>query len=286
MPLDKTKLEKLKSNLSANQIDRLDLYVNEANFIYSLIEEDLNVAPMNFYEIGSGIGLLSRMVAEKGHTVMATEPATSGFGVVKVLQKVIEESFVTVLKAPIYYSVTAEELLPKLQEKNIGFDYIFCANVVEHVSDLKGFFDAIIPQLNEHGKFRFICPNYLFPYEPHFGFFSLPSKRLTRMIQKNRIKNSTIDKAEKFFEDLSFPNIFKLNRILRKYKIFRQYDNLATKNYMKRAIEDKYFANRKRKISYLISLLPKHVENFISMIPKVMLPVIDCQITKKKFVNK
>jgi 2-polyprenyl-3-methyl-5-hydroxy-6-metoxy-1,4-benzoquinol methylase len=285
MPLDLNKLEGLKHTLTANEIARLDLYVNEANFIYSLIEEDINVAPMNFYEIGSGIGLLSRMVAEKGHTVTATEPATSGFGVVKILQKVIEESFVTVLKAPIYYSATAEELFPKLQEKNISFDYVFCANVVEHVSDLNGFFGSIIPQLNESGRFRFICPNYLFPYEPHFGFISLPSKRLTRIIQNSRIKSSGIDKAEKFFEDLSFPNIFKLNKILRKYEICKRYDNLATKNYMKRAIEDEYFANRKRKVSYFISILPKHVEYFISMIPKIMLPVIDCQITKK-IVNK
>jgi hypothetical protein len=65
MPLDYKKLEFHKQLLSAYEIDRLDLYVNEAKFIYSLIEKELDVEPMNFYEIGSGIGLLSRMVADK-----------------------------------------------------------------------------------------------------------------------------------------------------------------------------------------------------------------------------
>ncbi len=110
MPLDEKKLEFQKQLLSAYEIDRLDLYVNEAKFIYSLIEKELNVEQMHFYEIGSGIGLLSRMVAEKGHNVIATEPATSGFGVVKVLQKVIEESFNTETNVPVYYSETAEDL--------------------------------------------------------------------------------------------------------------------------------------------------------------------------------
>ncbi len=100
MPIDEKNLEFHKQFLNAHEIDWLDLYVNEAKFIYSLIEKELDIEPMNFYEIGSGIGLLARMVAEKGHTVFATEPATCGFGVVKVLQKVIEKSFNTETSVP------------------------------------------------------------------------------------------------------------------------------------------------------------------------------------------
>jgi 2-polyprenyl-3-methyl-5-hydroxy-6-metoxy-1,4-benzoquinol methylase len=281
LPLDKTKLENLKHNLSANQIDRLDLYVNEANFMYSLIEEDLNVAPMNFYEIGSGIGLLSRMVAEKGHTVIATEPATSGFGVVKVLQKVIEESFVTDSKTPIYYSVTAEELSPELQRKNISFDYIFCANVVEHVINLSKFFDTILPLKTQKGIFRFVCPNYAFPYEPHFGFVTLFSKKLTYIFYKRKIKKLAFQTSEdliEFYKDLSFPTIHKLSKILKKGRYQIEFETNATRKYILRTLNDEYFMERKKIISSIVKIIGKPLLYGIRIMPKSLLPIIDCSI--------
>jgi 2-polyprenyl-3-methyl-5-hydroxy-6-metoxy-1,4-benzoquinol methylase len=283
LPLDKTKLEKLKHTLSASEIDRLDLYVNEANFMYSLIEEDLDVDPIDFYEIGSGIGLLSRMVAEKGHNVIATEPATSGFGVVKVLQKVIEESFVTNSKTPIYYSVTAEELFPKLQEKNTRFDYIFCANVVEHVADIQIFFDSTLPLLSQEGLFRFVCPNYAFPYEPHFGFLTIFSKKWTLKIQKKKIRKMEKERKEnlqQFYDELSFPNIQKINKKLNKkiYKI--EYSKLATLKYIKRATNDNFFKSRKRVISMIVRRSGKILLFAVRLIPKSILPIIDGRVTK------
>jgi 2-polyprenyl-3-methyl-5-hydroxy-6-metoxy-1,4-benzoquinol methylase len=283
MPIDFNKLESLKLTLSANEIDRLNLYVNEANFIYSLIEEDLNVEPFNFYEIGSGIGLLSRMVAEKGHNVIATEPATSGFGVVKVLQKVIEESFVTNSKTPIYYYVTAEELFPKLQEKNISFDYIFCANVVEHVADIQIFLDSALPLLSQKGLFRFVCPNYAFPYEPHFGFLTIFSKKWTLKIQQKKIQKMERERQEnlqQFYDELSFPNIQKINRKINK-KIYRiDYSKLATLEYVKRATYDNFFKSRKRVISVIVRRSSKILLFAIRLIPKSILPIIDGRITK------
>lgn len=282
MPLDLNKLESLKSTLSANEIDRLNLYVNEANFIYSLIEKDLNVEPFNFYEIGSGIGLLSRMVAEKGHNVIGTEPATSGFGVVKVLQKVIEESFVTNSKTPIFYYATAEELFPRLQ-KNISFEYIFCANVVEHVADIQIFFDSTLPLLSQKGLFRFVCPNYAFPYEPHFGFLTIFSKKWTLKIQQKKIQEMEKERQEnlqQLYDELSFPNIQKINRKINKkiYKI--DYSKLATLEYIKRATHDNFFKSRKKVISTIVRRSGTILLFAIRFIPKSILPIIDGRITK------
>jgi 2-polyprenyl-3-methyl-5-hydroxy-6-metoxy-1,4-benzoquinol methylase len=283
LPLNKTKLEKLKHNLSASEIDRLDLYVNEANFFYSLIEKDLNVEPINFYEIGSGIGLLSRMVAEKGHNVIATEPATSGFGVVKVLQKVIDECFVTNSKIPVYHFLTAEELFPKLQENNTSFDYIFCANVVEHVADIQIFFDSILPLLSQKGLFRFVCPNYAFPYEPHFGFLTIFSKRWTLKIQKRKIKKMEKQRQEnlqQLYDELSFPTIQKINKSINK-KIYEiEYSKSATLEYINRATQDNFFKSRKRVISFIVRRFGKILLFTVGITPKSMHPIIDCRITK------
>ena len=283
MPLDEKKLEFHKQGLSAYEIDRLALYVNEAKFIYSLIEKELDVEPMNFYEIGSGIGLLSRMVAEKGHTVIATEPATSGFGVVKVLQKVIEKSFNTETKVPVYYSETAEDLFTTLQSEHKKFNYIFCANVVEHVINLPKFFDSIIPLISQNGTFRFVCPNYAIPYEPHFGFITLFSKKLTFKFQKRKILEMEKQRKEnlvEFYNELSFPNIQKINRILKNSNCEIIYSKSATLEYVKRATNDGIFIARKRIISFLVSKSGKLLPIIIKILPKSILPIIDCQIRK------
>jgi 2-polyprenyl-3-methyl-5-hydroxy-6-metoxy-1,4-benzoquinol methylase len=283
MPLDEKKLEFHKQGLSAYEIVRLDLYVNEAKFIYSLIEKELDVEPMNFYEIGSGIGLLSRMVAEKGHTVIATEPATSGFGVVKVLQKVIEKSFNTETKVPVYYLETAEDLFTNLQSENKKFNYIFCANVVEHVINLPKFFDSIIPLISHNGTFRFVCPNYAIPYEPHFGFITLFSKKLTFKFQKRKILELEKQRKEnlvEFYNELSFPNIQKINKVLKNRNIEILYSRSATFEYVKRATNDEIFITRKKIISFFVSKSGKLLPIFIKILPKSILPIIDCRIRK------
>jgi 2-polyprenyl-3-methyl-5-hydroxy-6-metoxy-1,4-benzoquinol methylase len=281
MPLDEKKLEFHKQGLSAYEIDRLALYVNEAKFIYSLIEKELDVEPMNFYEIGSGIGLLSRMVAEKGHTVIATEPATSGFGVVKVLQKVIEKSFNTDVSVPVYYSETAEDLFTTLQSEHKRFNYIFCANVVEHVINLPKFFDSIIPLISQNGTFRFVCPNYAIPYEPHFGFITLFSKKLTFKFQKRKILEMEKQRKEnliEFYNELSFPNMQKINRILKNSNCEIIYSRSATLEYVKRATNDGIFIARKKIISFFVSKSGKLLPIIIKVIPKSILPIIDCRI--------
>jgi len=278
MPLDEKKLEFHKKTLSAYEIDRLDLYVNEAKFIYSLIEKELDVEPMNFYEIGSGIGLLSRMVAEKGHTVIATEPATSGFGVVKVLQKVIEESFNTETSVPVFYSETAEDLFTALQSKHKEFNYIFCANVVEHVINLPKFFDSIIPLISQNGTFRFICPNYAIPYEPHFGFITLFSKKLTFLLRKRKILNSSIVEPVKFYEELTFPTVIKIRRILKNRSIEIRFFYYATKSYVDRSINDVYFTQRKRKLAKNVRKIRIPLLKVIRFIPVSILPIMDVRI--------
>ena len=278
MPLDEKKLEFHKQGLSAYEIDRLALYVNEAKFIYSLIEKELDVEPMNFYEIGSGIGLLSRMVAEKGHTVIATEPATSGFGVVKVLQKVIEKSFNTETKVPVYYSETAEDLFLTLQSEHKKFNYIFCANVVEHVINLPKFFDSIIPLISQNGKFRFICPNYAIPYEPHFGFITLFSKQATLKIRSKQIQNSRISNPIDFYNDLTFPTVWKIKKVLKDEAFMLNFSESATLKYIDRTINDTYFRARKQNISRFAGYLRKPLVKMIRFTPVYVLPIIDACI--------
>ena len=285
MPLDLRLLEKEKESLNATEIDKLHLYINEAQFFFQVIREDVEGPPLDIFEIGSGIGLLSRLLGENGHSVVGTDPISSGFNVVTKLQRVIEKSFITPQKGPEFHALSAQQINVKMKREQ-KFDYIFCANVVEHVSELKFFFDAVLPRLKDGGTFRFICPNYLFPYEPHFGFISTPSKRLTRLMQGNKIRHSHIENPEDFYNDLSFPNIFKLNKILGQYEIYAKYRNTATLEYLDRAVKDEYFILRKKKIASVVRIIIKPIKKIIRILPKSSLPIIDCKIVKKNSFSK
>jgi len=280
VPLDLDMLERVKKSLTQQEIDYLNLYINEANFFYSVICEDFKLPNMTFYEIGSGIGLLSRMVAELGHQVVATEPASTGFEIVAQLQKVISQCFTNSGGSPVFYSAPAEELNHVFIAEDRKFDFIFCANVVEHVVDLPNFFASTIPLISENGKFRFICPNYAFPYEPHFGFITLFSKRLTLIFQKRKIIKSNISNPLQFYNDLSFPTHKKIKKILYQNDVETQFQREATKKYITRIKKDIYFASRKKIISVIVIALSKPLDIFLKILPKYLLPIIDCKISK------
>ena len=49
------------------------------------------------------------------------------------------------------------------------FDFIFSINVMENLKDPYSVLIQMNSALKFGGKYRFFCPNYDFPYEPHFG---------------------------------------------------------------------------------------------------------------------
>jgi 2-polyprenyl-3-methyl-5-hydroxy-6-metoxy-1,4-benzoquinol methylase len=49
------------------------------------------------------------------------------------------------------------------------YDLIFSINVMEHLKDPYAVLNQMNTALKLGGKYRFFCPNYDFPFEPHFG---------------------------------------------------------------------------------------------------------------------
>lgn len=216
-------------------------------FFYSVIEAQISGPPKMIYEIGSGIGLLARMAAENGHKLIATDPGSHGFDTVSKLHAIIGKCFQSNEESPKFYNSTSQEIYEILKEDEDKFDFIFSANVLEHVSDLEGFFDSALNLLDEDtGKLRFICPNYAIPYEPHFGFFTMFSKRLTYSVQKNKIMNSSIANPVDFYQDLNFPTVFKIKRVLRNRDIEIDFCRNASNAYFDRIFRDNYFMLRKK----------------------------------------
>src|SRR3546814_21121737 len=53
-----------------------------------------------------------------------------------------------------------------------SFDFAFSINVMEHVNDVEQVIINVFNSLKENAYYDFTCPNYLFPYEPHFNIRS------------------------------------------------------------------------------------------------------------------
>jgi SAM-dependent methyltransferase len=275
--------------LTIEESNRLRLYINEANFFAKVFSKNIYKKNMNLYEIGSGIGLLARIFASRGNLVIASEPDTAGFGVMGKLNSVIDKSFEVggvnltdgVENNPKFYSLTAQGLYEVLKNKSIYFDFIYCANVVEHVGDLDDFLSYVVPLLRKDGKFRFICPNYAFPYEPHLGFFTLFSKKLTFKVRKKEILNSKIDDAFLFWQDLSWPNVWKLKRALKSLGYCYYFSKEATHEYIERSLTDEYFIQRKPLLIRIVRFIKPIVWLMIRITPVSFMPIIDCSVAKR-----
>lgn len=284
---NKQKFEDSLNGISDLNKDRLNNYINESLFFKKVFLEDLKSEKMKIYEIGSGIGLLAHIFAAMGHKVIATEPASAGFGIMNIFNEIISQNFIANSKSnnlynqtPIFYTKTSQDLFSILQENKNTFDFACCANVVEHVPDLEIFLDSIVPLLAENGSFRFICPNYAFPYEPHFGIPTLFSKKLTFKFFNSRIISSYFDDPLAFYSDLSWPNVWKLRKIILKSGYSFHFSKKAAFMYLDRFETDSHFVERKPLLGKVYFLLKPLIRLAIRITPVELIPIIDCRITK------
>lgn len=255
------------------------LYVGEALSFFPLISTDLETLNSTsvIKEIGSGIGLLSLLVADRGFRVISFEPESAGFSLMKRFQSAIDSSWSgedqrvewhdTKYSPP---SVTSDQA-----------DFIFAVNVLEHVAEWRELVAEILDSEKTSAKLRLIFPNYTYPYEPHFHIPTLFNKRLTRRVMSKQIRNSSIADPISFWEDLSWPTGRQLSQYCQDKDYKCRFADEAFVGYLNRIKNDESFRERKGKFFTGIALVLLPVLTwFAGKLPKSYLPVIDVTITK------
>lgn len=87
---------------------------------------------------------------------------------------------------------------------------------MEHVNDVLLTSNNIGVSLKEGAIYRFTCPNYLFPYEPHFNIPIVITKRLTEKIFRNKIhQNRNIIDPEGTWNSLNWINVIRLIAVVK-----------------------------------------------------------------------
>lgn len=258
-----------------------DIYASEAVFGWRFIALDLQgLTPgARVTEVGAGSLLLSCQLVRAGFDVTAIEPLGSGFSHFgEMRKKVLEVAFATGC-APTVLDFAAENL-----QEHERFDYAFSVNVMEHVDDIARVIGNVGRSLVVGASYRFTCPNYLFPYEPHFNIPTLISKKLTERVFHRKIFGATnMPDPSGTWKSLNWINVVRIRRVVASLPgLQATFNRLLLVSTLERVVTDKQFAGRRspsiRRI--LLALVRLRLHTLFQFMPATVQPIIDCRVRK------
>ena len=266
-------------NVDDALLDSFDIYAQEARFARRIFDSDLCKLPPGaaVLEVGAGMMLMSCQLVREGFDVTALEPFGEGFSHFATLQKLIKDYAAENDIEPLYLECGAEDLTARNK-----FDYALSSNVMEHVGDVGKALERVYLSLKSNGEYRFICPNYAFPYEPHFNMPTLGSKKLTERLMWKRIKDDTrLPDPVGTWKSLNWitPKMIK-NTCCDKMKPGIRFNSSIFSKYLERALNDPLFQKRRGKYlsGFLRFMSSLGAFKLVGLMPVQLLPVIDCTV--------
>ncbi|OUL82343.1 class I SAM-dependent methyltransferase [Paraburkholderia hospita] len=264
-------------------IELFDEYAGEMRFGRSLIDKNIRALKPGaaILEVGAGSLLLSCSLQKEGFKVTALEPIGSGFTHFSRMQAIVLEYAEQQNIAPTVLRSEGERL-----SVEAAFDFAFSINVMEHVADVATVLQRVHQALRPGGSYRFVCPNYAFPYEPHFNLPTLINRTLTRIVLWRWIINSThvVDPLGTW-QSLNWITVRRVGKICRRADLpAPKFDRTVFDIFVQRAFSDRGFQERRG--SVLVSLMGllrrTRFLTLIRFIPVMILPVMDCSIARDK----
>ena len=266
------KLENFFSKNSKEYDEIKDYYNNakrDAVYSYSRIKDYLN-KDIKILEVGGGIHLLTNYLMQY-YNITSIEPGNYSDGyadnVDLLRDKILKENKNNI------YSTSLEKFTI-----NDKFDFIFSMNVVEHTNDIKYHLDCCNKLLRNNNSIIYIeCPNYSFPYEPHFKEFFIP------LYPSFTFKNLKQKKLIKKYGKKKYNNILNTINFNCKFNFIKKISNINFINpieiIFKRIDEDvlfkeRLFGNFSIKLIYCLIKLMGIKNLLIKFFPKMFYPYL------------
>lgn len=234
-------------------------YVEEAIFGMRLISKF--TLEGRILEVGSGPGMLVAWLHMNGVNVMGIEPSEIGFEFNLQIQNAIWDYYK--LPGNLILDLVAEDLDPAVHGK---FDLIYSVNVIEHLppDNIQLAFTKFKNVLADDGMMLHHCPNYIIPFEPHYG---VPLVPLFPQLM-GKIKGIANENLWKSFNFITLPQVKKVASAIGMEVSFQR---KAMKDTFVRLEEDKEFAERHATLVKIYPLLKKlGIINFFGLIPPVL----------------
>jgi SAM-dependent methyltransferase len=184
-------------------------------------------------EVGAGAGLFSAFLVSLGVELVAIEPVTEGFGFMTALQQAARNVLPAV---PELLPIPASELRSEIHGT---FQLVLSVNVIEHFQPFAANFAGLARVLAPEGVSVHTCPNYTFPYEPHYGIALVPFfPRLTPLLAGRRIAK------EATWRSLNFVTARQLRKQARQHGLSIAFRPGTMADAVQRLESDRQFASR------------------------------------------
>jgi len=253
--LDTTFVHKISKHTGYNYLE-LQKYIitslAEAKHTLSLIN-NYTLKNKNILEFGSGLGFTSIILYLKGYNVMSFEPGGLGFEANILVNQYIKQYF------DLEFDLISEIDAIPLN----SFDFIFSNNVLEHINNIEETIFKLNSYLKPNGIMLHNVPNYIIPYEPHFGILFLPvfPRKMSFLIPK-RITNTSL------WQSLNFINVFDIKAYAQKVHVTVKFEKQLIYKTIMRMEEDKEFSHRHKGVSKIINVLKAMgLLNIIKILP-------------------
>lgn len=259
-----------------------DEYAGEMKFGRALLESNLETLDRgsSILELGAGSLLLSCQLQYEGFNVTALEPIGSGFSHFSRLQAIVLRHAVQHNFAPKLLRIAGEGL-----SIENSFHFAFSINVMEHVADFGTVLQRVNLALKRGGTYRFVCPNYTFPYEPHFNLPTLINRALTKKLLWRWIEHSTnvVDPIGTW-ASLNWISVARVDHFCKStMQVTPYFDKEIFQVFLERVFTSHRFQERRGPfLSKVAGLL--HRTGLVSLtkyIPACLLPVMDCSIIRR-----
>lgn len=229
-----------------------DSYIEEAEFGLKHVEPFLSglTSCAHVLEVGAGPCILISELCKlhPNFNFRAIEPLGSGFD--------FFESFIEKLKSEHLFDLYRggyEDF-----QSDHQFDLIYLVNVFEHLPDYRDFLGFVKDNLTDGGRCVILCPNYGFPYEPHFKLPILISPAITQKLFSRYIKTFEAENDTRgLWSSLNFVKLKDVRQTCREIGLHVKFNTQITEEMIRRLDEDSEFAKRQGVLSLAAKFLKK-----------------------------
>ncbi|MEW9922320.1 class I SAM-dependent methyltransferase [Marimonas sp. MJW-29] len=157
-----------------------DIWISAARFHHQNLAQDIRGLPdgARVLEIGCGAAILMTMLSKENPNIQleGIEPLADGFDKIATPLEHFQKRGADVIRT------TYEDFEPSER-----YDLVYLVNVLEHLRDWRHFLATLPRFLKPGGRCLVLCPNYDFPFEPHFNLPVIASKSTLARIFRRRI---------------------------------------------------------------------------------------------------
>jgi SAM-dependent methyltransferase len=259
-----------------------DVMAAEARFARSWLDDDLKRLPRGapVLEVGGGAFLLTYGLAREGFAVTAIEPTGVGFGAFEELGNRVLALATRDGAGPVVARCKAEDF-----SSSARYAYAFSLNVMEHVDAPELAIKRVVATLSPGASYRFLCPNYLFPYEPHFNIPIVLNKSLTERLFRGRIEsNRSNSDPQGLWRSLNWITVPKVRRMAAAgtgLQVDFERRTLATM--IARAVDDVEFARRRSAwmVRGIRAMQRMGLLRLAALVPPALQPIMDARVSAR-----